>query len=153
MFLSISPAMTIEAIGSTTIEAIASRLLQGVGFSNGWAEFGPKNPPPLVPACLIATSAATGPRAIVWVSNFVAAPSSVVACAAGSNVIGTPMPTSRTAITRRHGQEHEDDAPHQVDVEVAQVRVAPEPAEGRQHHAEAGGRGDEHQPDDARRAG
>ena len=79
MFLSMCPAITIEAIGSTTIEAIASRLLQGLGFSNGWVVFGPKNPPPLVPACLIATSAATGPRAIVWVSNFVAAPSSVFA--------------------------------------------------------------------------
>ena len=94
MFRSISPAMTIEAIGSTTIETIESRLLQGDGFSNGWAEFGPKKPPPLVPACLIATRAATGPRAIVWVSIFVAAPSSVVAVAAPSKVIGTPMPTS-----------------------------------------------------------
>ena len=76
-------------------------MLQGDGFSNGWVEFGPKNPPPLVPACLIATSAATGPRAIVWVSIFVAAPSSVVAVAAPSKVIGTPSPTRVTATRRQ----------------------------------------------------
>ena len=43
----------------------------GVGFSNGWAEFALKNPPPFVPSCLIASWLATGPRAItaeaIWV--------------------------------------------------------------------------------------
>src|SRR3954470_13682183 len=100
MFLSIKPAMTSEAIGKMTIETTASRLPQGLGFSYGWAELGPKKPPPLVPDCLIATSAATGPRAIDWVSILVAAPSTVVACAAGWKVIGTPVATRRTA-TRR----------------------------------------------------
>ncbi len=103
MFRSMCPAMTIEAIGSMTIAATARRLLQGVGFSNGWVEFGPKKPPPLVPACLIATSAATGPRAIVCVSNLVTAPSRVFAVAAGSRVIGTPVPIRRTAITTATG--------------------------------------------------
>ena len=37
-------------------ERLDSRLLQGVGFSKGWAELGPKKPPPLVPSCLMATS-------------------------------------------------------------------------------------------------
>ena len=35
-----------------------------VGFSNGWAEFALKNPPPLVPSILIASWDATGPWAI-----------------------------------------------------------------------------------------
>ncbi len=55
-FLSINPARMSEAIGNTMIETTASMLLQGVGFSNGCAELGPKKPPPLVPDCLIATS-------------------------------------------------------------------------------------------------
>jgi len=93
-----NPAMMIEAIGSATIEAIDSRLLQGLGFSKGWVELGPKNPPPLVPACLIATSAATGPRGGAW-----PAPSSVVPCAAPWKVIGTPAATSRTEMTRAAG--------------------------------------------------
>src|SRR5262249_18069513 len=67
-FGTICPAMTIDAIGSTTIAATDRRLVHGVGFSNGCAEFGPKKPPPFVPACLIATRAATGPRQIVCAS-------------------------------------------------------------------------------------
>src|SRR3954447_26333178 len=105
MFPSICPAITIEAIGSMTIAAIARRLLHGVGFSYGWVELGPKKPPPLVPDCLIATSAATGPRAIVWVSIFVEAPSSVVARAAGWKVIGTPVATRGIAMTRQQGRK------------------------------------------------
>src|SRR3954452_23440982 len=101
MFLSMNPAMTSDDIGRTTIETTASRLPQGVGFSYGWVELGPKKPPPLVPDCLIATSAATGPRAIAWISILVEAPSSVVACAAGWYVIGTPLATRRIATTRQ----------------------------------------------------
>src|SRR3954447_2226874 len=103
MFLSISPAMMIDDIGKATIETRDSMLLQGDGFSNGWAEFGPKKPPPLVPDCLIATSAATGPRAIVCVSNFVAAPSRVVARAAPWKVIGMPEAIIRIAMIRQYG--------------------------------------------------
>ena len=120
--------MTIEAIGSMTIEAIDSRLLQGLGFSNGWAEFGPKKPPPFVPACLIATRAATGPRAIVWVSNFVAAPSSVAALAAA--VEGHRHAHADEQARRRPGstgRRTNQDAAHQVDVEVAQVLVPRSP--------------------------
>src|SRR3954452_1436524 len=90
--------MTSEAIGSATISQIEIRLLQGDGFSKGWAELGPKYPPPLVPACLIASRAATGPRAIVCL-----APSSVVTLAAPWKVIGTPVATRRTARTRANG--------------------------------------------------
>lgn len=40
-------------------------LLPAVGFSNGWAEFIPKKPPPLVPSIFIGTNAANGPTTIV----------------------------------------------------------------------------------------
>ncbi len=133
--------MTSEDIGSTTIETISIRLLQGDGFSNGWVEFGPKNPPPLVPSCLIATSAATGPRAIVWVSI-------LVGRAVERGRLRRPLEGHRhrrcrpaaTATIRASGHEDEDQAPHQVDIEVAQVLVAPQAAERRQHHAQAGRR-------------
>src|SRR4051812_8246176 len=101
MSRSIRPAMTIEDIGRTTIENSESMLLHGEGFSNGWVEFGPKKPPPLVPACLIATRAATGPRAMDCVSSLVAEPSRVVAAAALLKVIGTPRATRATATTRQ----------------------------------------------------
>ena len=49
------------------------KLVNGVGFSNGWAALALKKPPPLVPSCLIASCDATGPSARVCF-----APSSVV---------------------------------------------------------------------------
>ena len=55
------------------IRNICSRLLNGVGFSNGWAELALKNPPPLVPSCLMASCDATGPCAMICF-----APSTVV---------------------------------------------------------------------------
>ena len=39
-----------------------------MGFSNGWAEFTLKNPPPLVPSILIDSWLATGPPGIFWVA-------------------------------------------------------------------------------------
>ena len=45
---------------------VSSRFENGVGFSSGTAEFGPYQPPPFVPSCLMATIAATGPTGIVW---------------------------------------------------------------------------------------
>jgi len=56
-----------------------------VGFSNGWAEFTPKKPPPLVPSCLMAICAAAGPRAMTC-----SCPSSPVTVTAPSRVCGTP---------------------------------------------------------------
>jgi hypothetical protein len=70
----IRPNIQTQAIGIRMIATIASALVQKFGFSNGWVEFGPKKPPPLVPSCLIARKAATGPRAIAC-----PAPSKVVA--------------------------------------------------------------------------
>src|SRR5262249_52769599 len=48
----------------------SQKLLKGVGFSNGCALFCPKNPPPFVPSCLMATCEAAGPVGIDWVSTF-----------------------------------------------------------------------------------
>ena len=87
------------AIGTRMIEIIARALVQNVGFSNGCAQFGPKKPPPLVPSCLMVRNAATGPRAITC-----SAPSSVVAVAAPSSVIGTPPKTNSSATTRATGR-------------------------------------------------
>ena len=44
--------------------SISTRLVNPVGFSNGWAELTLKKPPPLVPSSLIASWEATGPIAI-----------------------------------------------------------------------------------------
>ena len=40
----------------------SSRLVNAVGFSNGWAELALTMPPPLVPSSLIASWEAIGPR-------------------------------------------------------------------------------------------
>ena len=40
----------------------STAFVKQVGFSNGCAELAPKNPPPLVPICLIPINAAAGPR-------------------------------------------------------------------------------------------
>ena len=55
------------------MESIWTKLVSGVGFSNGWALLALKKPPPLVPSFLMASCEATGPMAIVCF-----APSSVV---------------------------------------------------------------------------
>ena len=53
----LSPTMIPNVRGSengiTNIKKISSRLLSGVGLSSGCAEFALKNPPPLVPSCLM----------------------------------------------------------------------------------------------------
>ena len=49
------------ASGMTMIAHSSTKFVQPVGFSNGWAEFVLKNPPPFVPSCLMATWLATGP--------------------------------------------------------------------------------------------
>ena len=53
-----------SATGMRRMATISSRLVSGVGFSKGWAEFALKKPPPLVPSCLIASWEATGPIAM-----------------------------------------------------------------------------------------
>ena len=59
------PNIHTHAMGTRMIEIIDSAFVQRFGFSNGCVLFGPKKPPPLVPSCLMATNAATGPRAMV----------------------------------------------------------------------------------------
>ena len=70
------PNVNVRPAGIAKIASIESRLLSGVGFSNGCAAFAFMKPPPFVPSCLIASCEATGPSAIVWV-----VPSTVVATA------------------------------------------------------------------------
>jgi hypothetical protein len=43
-----------SANGMMTIAYVSRKLLNGVLFSNGCAEFVLKKPPPLVPSCLMA---------------------------------------------------------------------------------------------------
>ena len=65
-----------------------------VGFSNGWAEFALKNPPPLLPSSLIASWDAIGPIDRVWW-----APWRVVTVVGAFEVSGTPCQTRMTAAT------------------------------------------------------
>ena len=58
-------ACTSSADGIAKIRSSWMKLASGVGFSNGWALFVLKNPPPFVPNILIASCEATGPCAIV----------------------------------------------------------------------------------------
>ena len=63
-------AMAISnAKGMIVSEAVSITLANGVGFSSGTLEFGPYQPPPLVPSCLIATIDATGPKGIDCTSS------------------------------------------------------------------------------------
>ena len=53
-----------QAPGKIIMEYSSTRLEIIVGFSNGVDELAPKKPPPFVPTCLIASSAAIGPAAM-----------------------------------------------------------------------------------------
>ena len=50
-----------SAAGISRIDSSSKKFDSGVGFSNGCAELTLKNPPPLVPSCLIAICDAAGP--------------------------------------------------------------------------------------------
>ena len=65
--LTMYPNVNARAKGMITMLNISMKLLNGVEFSNGWAELTLKNPPPLVPSCLMAIWLAAGPPAITWV--------------------------------------------------------------------------------------
>src|SRR5882724_5050651 len=56
-------------MGTTMIASISQKLVNGVGFSNGWALFTLYQPPPLVKSCLMASKAATPPRGMGCVST------------------------------------------------------------------------------------
>ncbi len=49
------------------MDTISRKFENGVGFSSGWAELALKNPPPLVPSCLMAIWDAAGPTAMTCV--------------------------------------------------------------------------------------
>ena len=44
--------------------------MRAVGFSKGWARSTLKNPPPLVPSCMIEPMKPAGPRGMVCVTPF-----------------------------------------------------------------------------------
>ncbi len=84
----------------------SSRLLNGVGFSSGWAELTLKKPPPLVPSCLMATCEAAGPTAIVCVVMVVESArkgSSSVTSRDAAMVCTTPCDTSSSDSTTASG--------------------------------------------------
>ena len=74
------------------METICTKFDRGVGFSNGWALFALKKPPPFVPSILIASCEATGPMARTCF-----APSSVVSSRYGSRFCSTPCETRKSA--------------------------------------------------------
>ncbi len=94
------------------MESISRKFVSGVGFSNGWALFALKNPPPLVPSILIASCEATGPCAIVCVVTVAGFPSApVTVCASTSFAVSygrrfctTPCETSTSANTIEIGR-------------------------------------------------
>jgi len=104
--LTIRPKVKQRAAGMSRIASSSSRLLRGVGFSRGWAELTLKNPPPLVPSCLMATCEAAGPTAIAWVV-MVAEPawygSSSVTSRDAAMVCTTPCDTRSSASTLASG--------------------------------------------------
>ena len=63
------PNIKMTETGISRIAIISKKLDKGVGFSNGTLLFGPYQPPPLLPSCLIATMGATGPNGIFCVCN------------------------------------------------------------------------------------
>ncbi len=63
------PSIKITETGISKIASISRKFDNGVGFSKGTLLFGPYQPPPLLPNCLIATMGATGPKGIFCVVN------------------------------------------------------------------------------------
>ena len=58
----ITPKVAVSEMGITRIRSCSRKLVSGVGFSNGWAEFALTMPPPLVPSSLMVSCEAIGPR-------------------------------------------------------------------------------------------
>src|SRR6266851_2115876 len=81
--LSMRPYIRTSAIGNSIMQKVVKKLVPAFGFSNGWAEFMPKKPPPLVPIIFIGTKAASGPITMVCCFSW---PLSAVPIAAGSSV-------------------------------------------------------------------
>ena len=116
--------------------SISSQFVRGVGFSNGWAEFALKKPPPLLPSSLIHSWEATGPRAMFCVA----------ALQRGGDLGGVPrlghaLPHEDDRADDRDRQQQVEDAAGQVDPVVAQrLGALPrQPADERDGHRHAGG--------------
>ena len=77
-----------SAKGIAKSKKIESQLVNAVGFSKVVDEFWSKNPPPLLPSCLIASMKPIGPLAIVWVTPFRASWKVIVP----ANVCTAPSP-------------------------------------------------------------
>ena len=75
------------------IRNIERKFVSGLGFSKGWAALALRDPPPLVPSCLIASWEANGPRAMTCVP-----PSRVVTSWYGASVWIIPWET-KTRVT------------------------------------------------------
>ncbi len=61
----ILPKVRGSANGMTSSRKISNQSVNPLGFSNGWAEFALKKPPPLLPSSLMTSWEATGPPTIV----------------------------------------------------------------------------------------
>ena len=95
----IDPSVYVRPAGIAKMRSISRRFVAGVGFSNGWAEFALKKPPPFVPSSLIASCEATGPSGTACV-----APSSVVTFVEGEKLWTTPCDIRTTAATSESGR-------------------------------------------------
>ena len=95
------PKVKASANGMMRIAQVSTKLLNGVGFSNGWAELTLKKPPPLVPSCLMRSWLAAGPPGMSCSS----AASTVWAAVKPSKFWITPWLTRTTANDERERQE------------------------------------------------
>jgi hypothetical protein len=92
------PSVLVKAAPSERINTISTKFVSGVGFSNGWAEFTLKKPPPSPLSSLIASCVATGPSAMSCVP-----PVMVFASMYCAKVCGTPCATKNTAAATQIG--------------------------------------------------
>ena len=108
--------------------------------SNGWAEFTLKNPPPLVPSCLMAIWLATGPPGICWVE-----PATVWAVVKPWVFWMTPHASSTIATTNDERQQDAQRRAHRSTQKLPIVRwpARDRPADQRDHHRHARGGGHE----------
>ena len=95
----IRPSVFVRPAPIAKMRTIWRKLVPGVGFSYGCAEFALKNPPPLVPSSLIASCEATGPWAI-----FCSAPSTVLTTTSAWKFCTTPRETKKRAARNEKGR-------------------------------------------------
>ncbi len=72
----------------------------------------------------------------------------MLAWTAPRSVIGTPVATSKTATSTDSGTSTKTEPAQRVEVEVAQLALAAQAADHRQHDRQPAGRRDELKPDD-----